>query len=236
VLHCRDLRAAVNSGIYSPNFPRLFSRNKLPCRIYRRTIPTDLTERWERGIVAVGLIRVSPLHVNWHGYRSSRSVVLRACSRGRRAGALLPTGAMNVLQCDALDFVFCVSLERRMHVWYSELTAMKILALEKEVPGVAEDDFTVEILELEARKAWQLYQLGVLRELYFSVDKDQAVLVLECDNAEEARRQLSELPLVRAGLIDFQIIPLVPFEGFARLFAGKLSKRRGPQIQRSLYS
>jgi hypothetical protein len=98
---------------------------------------------------------------------------------------------------------------------------MKILALEKEVPGVAEDDFTEEILELEVRKAWQLYQADVLRELYFSADKHEAVLVLECDNAEEARRQLGELPLVRAGLIDFQIIPLVPYPGFARLFDPK---------------
>src|ERR1039458_7348456 len=32
---------------------------------------------------------------------------------------------------------------------------MKILALEKEVPGVTDDQFTQEILEAEARKAWE---------------------------------------------------------------------------------
>jgi hypothetical protein len=32
---------------------------------------------------------------------------------------------------------------------------------------------------------------------------------------------LSELPLMRAGLIDFQVIPLVAYPGFARLFAQK---------------
>ena len=86
---------------------------------------------------------------------------------------------------------------------------MKILALEKEVPGVNDGQFTDDILKAEARKAWELYQFAVLRELYFSADMHEAVLVLECESADEGRRQLSELPLMRAGLLDFQVIPLV---------------------------
>ena len=77
---------------------------------------------------------------------------------------------------------------------------MKILALEKEVPGVNDGQFTDDTLKAEARKAWELYQSGVLRELYFTADKDEAVLVLKCESADEARRQLSELPLMRAGV------------------------------------
>ena len=38
---------------------------------------------------------------------------------------------------------------------------MNILALEKEVPGVTDDQFTEEILKAEARKAWELYQSGI---------------------------------------------------------------------------
>jgi hypothetical protein len=34
--------------------------------------------------------------------------------------------------------------------------------------------------------------------------------------------QLTPLPLVQAGLIDFDLIPLVAYDGFARLFAGSL--------------
>ena len=95
---------------------------------------------------------------------------------------------------------------------------MKILALEKEVSGVTEDQFTEEILEAEARKAWELYQSGILRECYFTADTHEAVLLLECEGTDEARRYLSELPLVRAGLIDFDVKPLKPYPGFARLF------------------
>jgi len=63
---------------------------------------------------------------------------------------------------------------------------MKILALEKEVPGVAEDRFTEEILKTKAGKAWELYQSGVIREMYFSADTHEAVLVLECEGAGDA--------------------------------------------------
>jgi hypothetical protein len=44
------------------------------------------------------------------------------------------------------------------------------------------------------------------------------VLMLECGTLEEAQRLLSGLPLVRAGLIKFELIPLAPYDGFARLF------------------
>ena len=102
---------------------------------------------------------------------------------------------------------------------------MNILALETEVAGVVEAQFTEEILRAEAAKAWELYQAGVLREMYFTADTNEAVLVLECGGADETPSHLASLPLVKAGLIDFRMMPLVPYPGFARLFA---DKRRSP--------
>jgi muconolactone delta-isomerase len=96
---------------------------------------------------------------------------------------------------------------------------MKILALEKSVDGVVDAQFTEELLRIEAANAWELYQAGVLREIYFTADQHQAVLILECADADEARSCLAGLPLVRAGLIDFTILPLAPYPGFARLFS-----------------
>lgn len=43
---------------------------------------------------------------------------------------------------------------------------MKILAIEKEMPGVADGDYR-PYLEAEARKAYELHQQGLIRELYF---------------------------------------------------------------------
>ncbi|HXZ99445.1 MAG TPA: superoxide dismutase [Candidatus Binatia bacterium] len=92
---------------------------------------------------------------------------------------------------------------------------MKVLALETQVPG---GTFTEEILRREARKVWELYQSGVIREMYFSASRHRAVLVLESAGPDEARAALAELPLVQAGAIDFELHTLVPYPGFARLF------------------
>ncbi len=54
---------------------------------------------------------------------------------------------------------------------------MKILALEKEIPGVTAGQFAPH-LKAEAARAWELFQAGVIRELYFRQDYPAAVLIL----------------------------------------------------------
>ena len=94
---------------------------------------------------------------------------------------------------------------------------MKILAIEIELPG-AEDSAFRALAKEEAARTWELYQAGLIRELYFRKDRSEAVLILECAGVEEAAKLLSTLPLVEMGLIDFELIPLVAYPGFARLF------------------
>ena len=96
---------------------------------------------------------------------------------------------------------------------------MRILALEIENPGTTADNLAPLLAE-EARAAWKLVQDDMIREIYFRADQSCAVLMLECAGVREAERRLSELPLVAAGLISFELIPLRPYPGFARLFAG----------------
>jgi hypothetical protein len=95
---------------------------------------------------------------------------------------------------------------------------MKILALEKEAPGLTGEQFQ-PYSNAEARRAWELYQAGLIREMYFHQSEHTAVLVLECAGVQEAGELLATLPLVQAGLITFDLIPLIPYPGFARLFA-----------------
>ena len=94
---------------------------------------------------------------------------------------------------------------------------MRILALEVEKPGATADDFQPLLID-EARAIWQFYQDDFIREIYFRADRTSVVLMLECGDVEEAKAKLSELPLVSAGLIDFELIALVPYPGFSRLF------------------
>ena len=67
---------------------------------------------------------------------------------------------------------------------------MKVLAIERELPGAAAEDFGPH-LAAEASRVWELYQAGIIRELYFRADRHEAVLVLECADVEEAEQMLS---------------------------------------------
>lgn len=95
---------------------------------------------------------------------------------------------------------------------------MQILAIERAVPGIPPERFTAELSAAEARRVWDLHQQGAIRELFFREDQPAAVLILESADVAEAQTVLASLPLVAAGLIDFELIPLRAYAGFARLF------------------
>jgi hypothetical protein len=95
---------------------------------------------------------------------------------------------------------------------------MKILAIEHEEPDATASDYAPH-LAAEAKRLWDLRTAGVVREAYFRTDRDEAILVLECESCDAAERVLETLPLVKNGLISFELIPLRAYPGFARLFA-----------------
>ena len=97
---------------------------------------------------------------------------------------------------------------------------MKILAIEKELPGI-KDYENNSVFKHEAYSVWELYMQGIIREFYFRGDKNEAVLILECANIREAKRHLGKLPLVQNKLIEFDLIPLIPYPGFERLFGNR---------------
>lgn len=94
---------------------------------------------------------------------------------------------------------------------------MRIIAIQKEKPGLDKRDFVPHLRD-EARQGWELYKEGVIREMYFRDDKPEAVLILECKDVNEAREKLASLPLVKKGMISFELIPLRPYHGYERLF------------------
>lgn len=93
---------------------------------------------------------------------------------------------------------------------------MKILALEKER---SKAQFTDELLKKEAKHIWQLQQMGIIREIYFTADTHEAVILFEAEFPEAIEELIKEFPLVKANRIDFELIPLEPYDGFERLFA-----------------
>lgn len=94
---------------------------------------------------------------------------------------------------------------------------MRILAIQKESEGLSKRDFVPHLRD-EARKGWELYKEGVIREMYFRGDRPEAILILECKDLQEAEAKLDTLPLVKKGLISFELIELKPYHGYERLF------------------
>jgi hypothetical protein len=94
---------------------------------------------------------------------------------------------------------------------------MKVLALEHDRPGATSADFAPH-LEDEARAVWQMIQSGVIREIHFREHRSEAVVILEAASTQAARESLAELPLVREGLIEFEVVGLQPYPGLGRLF------------------
>ena len=102
-----------------------------------------------------------------------------------------------------------------------ESPSSRVLALDGLRPEVTADDLAPHLAD-EAAEAWSLWKAGIIRENYLRTDRPGAVLMLETAGAEGARAVLDRLPLVRAGLIEFECLSLSTFMGFDALFEGAL--------------
>ncbi|MCE2772274.1 MAG: superoxide dismutase [Bacteroidetes bacterium] len=100
---------------------------------------------------------------------------------------------------------------------------MKILAIDKILPSATEENIRGVVIR-EALHVWMLQTKEIIREVYFRKDRPGTVLVLECADTEEARRILDTFPLVRAGVVGFDIIPLGHFVPFGTLLDQNILK------------
>ncbi len=97
---------------------------------------------------------------------------------------------------------------------------MKVLCIDKVKPDMNSRSDIAELLKREAQVAWQHYSDGVIREMYFRAPPEQgAILVLECSGLDEAKELLMQLPLTKAGVIEWEVIGLAPFTLLNTLFA-----------------
>jgi len=95
---------------------------------------------------------------------------------------------------------------------------MKILALEVENYPVVWNEVEPALLQAEAKRVYDLEQEDLIRHIYFRADTKSAVIEWEANSVETVTELLAAFPLVKVGLIHFEIIPLIPYTGFNRLF------------------
>ena len=76
-----------------------------------------------------------------------------------------------------------------------------------------------ELLRLEAEHVWQQYRNGIVRNIWFTENRD-AVLILECKDNENAISIMNQFPLVLNNLVEFRITNLLTYDGLERLMYG----------------
>jgi muconolactone delta-isomerase len=92
---------------------------------------------------------------------------------------------------------------------------MTFLALLRRKTEQFSDEEITKYLEPEAERARALYTQGVFRHIWSRGDVKGAVIQLECEDLPEARRVLDSLPFSQQGFADIDIVPLLPYRGFA---------------------
>ena len=95
---------------------------------------------------------------------------------------------------------------------------MQVLALSRRRPGVGGEQLSPLALA-EAARAFELIAAGVIRSAHMCPERPGSMLVLECAGLDEAARQLATLPMVQAGLIEFELSRMLPYTGVRMLFA-----------------
>ena len=97
---------------------------------------------------------------------------------------------------------------------------MIFLIVTKDNPGV-NWQYQDSILREEAQTIWNLQKNNIIRNIWFTVAKRDAVLILEGESEERVREILNELPLIKNNLILYELIELTAYDGYERLFANK---------------
>ncbi len=79
------------------------------------------------------------------------------------------------------------------------------------------------LVDAEIAQARALYADGFIRQIWHRGDVGGACILLEADSLEQARARLHTLPMVRTGMLEVSIVPLVPYAGFCPTPVGSTS-------------
>jgi hypothetical protein len=86
----------------------------------------------------------------------------------------------------------------------------------------ATPDATAPLILAEIKAVWRDYQRGLIREIFERSDQRGVVMVCEADDRSEVEEMLANLPLVKAGFLDTQVIGVKPFGLWSALFASEI--------------
>jgi Muconolactone delta-isomerase len=71
----------------------------------------------------------------------------------------------------------------------------------------------------EAAKSWEFYAAGMLRSMHYIADMSGVVFIWEAESLEAVNAAIDQLPMKRDNILDFTVLPLMPYTGLSDLFA-----------------
>jgi hypothetical protein len=84
---------------------------------------------------------------------------------------------------------------------------MRIIAFDRFKPGVTMETITPYLPE-EVANVWRLWKAGIVRENYARADEPGVVIIFELPSVEAARAYIDDFPLSKAGLLEWEFVPL----------------------------
>ncbi|GAA4272921.1 hypothetical protein U6A24_06550 [Aquimarina gracilis] len=94
---------------------------------------------------------------------------------------------------------------------------MQILVIWKVKPEVDMNE-VMKHMVAEEHFAWKEYMEGNLRQFWLTEKPGFVVMILEYDSIEEAKAANTDLPLLKAGLMEAEFHELKPFQSWEFLF------------------
>ena len=65
---------------------------------------------------------------------------------------------------------------------------------------------------------WNLQKKGVIRSIWFTKNTREAILIIEAEDTIRTKEIVDTFPLVEEGLISYDIVELIAYDGYERLF------------------
>ena len=75
-----------------------------------------------------------------------------------------------------------------------------------------------QLLKQEAKVLWGLQKNGIIRNIWFTKNSREAILIIESVDLKRTKEIINTFPLVKEGLITYDIVELVAYDGYERLF------------------
>ena len=75
-----------------------------------------------------------------------------------------------------------------------------------------------QLLKQEAKVLWDLQKKNIIRNIWFTKNTREAILIIEEKDSIRTKEIIDTFPLVKEGLITYDLVELVAYDGFERLF------------------